>query len=115
MGPIRKGRPFVFPDERLSVRVLLLLFACNSDTCHQLCAGTAQALDRCLGEWGATWEDFDATERVVYGDRCRAQWEAERLGLELRQIEAANQQCTEAAIDLEALDCVALRALYFDP
>ena len=115
MGPIRKGRPFVFKGERLSVRVLFLLFACTSDTCHQLCAATAQALEGCLGEWGATWEDFDATARVAYGDRCRSQWETERLGLELRQIEAANQQCTEASVDLDALDCDALRALYFDP
>lgn len=95
--------------------MLFLLFACSSDTCHQLCATTALKLEGCLEAWGATWEDFDASERVVYGDRCRAQWERERLTLELRQIDVATQQCTDASADLGEMTCDELRALYFDP
>jgi len=94
---------------------LFALLACGTDTCHLLCANTAQAIEPCLTEWGATWEDFDASSRVAWGDRCRSQWETERLSLELRQIDVASVACEEATSSLGELDCDELRALYFDP
>ena len=94
---------------------LLVLLGCNGDTCYQLCATTAQAVEPCLDEWGATWEDFDAATRVEWGDRCRADWDRARTELELRQLTAASDACTAAAEDLTALSCDELRALYFAP
>lgn len=68
-----------------------------------------------MGEWGASWEDFDATSRTDFGDRCRAQWDDERLTLELRQIDVANEQCSTAATELPTLSCDQLRAIYLEP
>ncbi len=100
---------------------VLLVLGCTSDACRLLCATTAQRLEECLPEWGATWEDFDATSRVDYGDRCRAQWDDERLTLELRQLDVANGECTTADDELtgnngaDKLSCDELRPLYVEP
>ena len=93
----------------------LLLVGCGTDACRDLCATTAQKIETCLPGWGATWEDFDATQRVDYGDRCRAQWDRERIQLELRQVDEANAECTEAASEVTTADCDTMRALYLDP
>ncbi len=95
--------------------VLLVLLGCGADSCYQLCATTAQALEPCFAEWGATWEDFDAATRVAWGDRCRAQWEEQRVQMELRQVDVASAACTEASDEVRRLSCDELRALYFDP
>jgi hypothetical protein len=95
--------------------LLLVLLGCGADTCYQLCATTAQALEPCLSEWGATWEDFDAASRVAWGDRCRRQWDDERVNLQLRQIEVASGACEDASLEIADLECDELRAIYFDP
>lgn len=95
--------------------LLIAFLGCSADACYQLCATTAQALEPCLAEWGATWEDFDAANRVAWGDRCRSQWDEERVQLELRQIDVASAACTDASEDFDGLSCDELRALYFDP
>ena len=95
--------------------VALVLAGCTSDTCYQLCATTAQAIEPCLTEWGAGWDDFDAGSRVAWGDTCRADWDEERLSLELRQVSVANDACTAASEDLGTMSCDELRALYFHP
>ncbi|MSQ00503.1 MAG: hypothetical protein EXR71_01260 [Myxococcales bacterium] len=94
---------------------LVVLAGCTSDTCYQLCATTAQAIEPCLGEWGASWDDFGAASRVAWGDACRADWDAERLRLELRQVSVANEACTAGATELGEMTCDELRALYFHP
>lgn len=95
--------------------LLIVFLGCSVDTCYQLCATTAQALEPCLDEWGATWEDFDSSSRVSWGDRCRSQWDEERVQLELRQVEVASDACADATEDLDSLSCDQLRALYFQP
>ena len=94
---------------------LLLFLACSSDACRQLCANVAQKIDGCLGEWGATWEDFDVAERTAFGDRCRSEWDAKRGELEPRQLDAATEECAAARQDLGDVTCDELRALYFEP
>ena len=104
------------PSPATTLYVVALAFAgCTSDTCYQLCATTAQAIEPCLGEWGASWDDFDAASRVAWGDACRTDWDNERLHLELRQVSVANEACTAAAEDLGQMSCDELRALYFHP
>jgi hypothetical protein len=95
--------------------LVIALFGCSAEPCYQLCAITAQALEPCLSQWGANWEDFDAESRIAFGDRCRAQWEEERVSLELRQVEVASTACSAAVDEVPALSCDQLRALYFDP
>jgi hypothetical protein len=92
-----------------------LLLACSSDACRSLCADVAGRLEGCLDEWGATWEDFDVSTRNAYGDRCRAEWDAERTELEPRQLGAATEDCAAAQLDLGDVSCDELRALYFEP
>ena len=95
--------------------LLWLALACSSDTCRTLCATVAQSIEGCLDDWGATWEDFDVTERLEYGDRCRSEWEAARTDLEPRQLDAATAECTEAEAELPKLSCNQLRVMYLDP
>ena len=95
--------------------LLLLVVSCSSDTCRTLCATVAQSIEACLDEWGATWDDFDVSERVEYGDRCRAEWEKTRTDLEPRQLDGATEECTDAEFEVPLLTCDQLRALYFDP
>lgn len=95
--------------------LLLLVLSCSSDTCRTLCATVAQSIEACLDDWGATWEDFDVTERLEYGDRCRAEWEETRTDLEPRQLDGATAECTDAEAELPTLSCSELRVLYFNP
>jgi hypothetical protein len=101
----------------LSGAAVLLFFAlaCTTDTCRTLCATMAQRIEGCLDDWGGTWEDFDVSERLEYGDRCRAEWETTRTNLEPRQLDAATEECTQAETDSLTLDCDELRALYYYP
>ena len=94
--------------------LLIVFLSCTADTCRTLCATVAQSIEGCLDEWGATWDDFDVSQRVEYGDRCRAEWEEERTNLEPRQLDAATEQCTEAAAEVPDYTCEELRVLYFD-
>lgn len=94
---------------------LFFALGCNADSCYTLCATTAPVLEACLPEWGATWEDLDATSRIAWGDRCRADWEATRVDLELRQVTEATETCTDAADQLPSLTCDDLRAMYLEP
>jgi len=94
---------------------LLLLFACTSDACRLLCADVAVALNGCLDEWGATWEDFDVSTQNAFGNRCRAEWDSQRTELEPRQLDAATGECADAQVSLPQVSCDELRALYFEP
>ncbi|MDP2317282.1 MAG: hypothetical protein Q8P41_30625 [Pseudomonadota bacterium] len=94
--------------------------ACASDPCNALCLNVALGLDECLPGWGLTWEEVGAESRVDWRVQCQNDWEEVRSGLEARELPAAEDQCTDAAGDLDALQtaedagCAELRALYLD-
>ena len=102
---------------------ILFLFAGGlgacSDPCTTLCETLALELDTCQTEWGLTWEAFGADSRVDWRTRCENDWDGVRADLEAREVPAAEDQCQDAAADLNALSpegdrCDVLRALYVE-
>ena len=90
----------------------LLLTGCSSDPCNALCNTVVQRIDGCRGEWGATWEDFDAVSRADLRQTCQDEWDVTRGEIPTRQIPEADDACSAATDDLAAVNCDELRALY---
>jgi hypothetical protein len=88
------------------------LFGCSVDPCNALCNTVVQRIDACRGEWGATWEDFDAASRADLRQTCQDEWDVTRGEIPTRQIPEADDACSAATDDLSAMNCDELRALY---
>ena len=72
----------------------------------------ARELDGCLPDWGLTWEDLGAESRSDWRLDCQGDWARARATLEARQVPAAESTCEDADVDLSALTCDDLRAMY---
>ena len=101
----------------LATLIVLALAGCQTDHCENLCFQTSLALQECLQEWPATWEDFNTTSRATFQNTCAVQWVQTQSGLEARELDDALQQCQETVLLLDEMSaadqlCDQLRAIY---
>ena len=99
--------------------VAALGFGCSPDPCVGLCKETTTALGECMEAWSLDWEDFDASNKRDFQDRCSNRWGEVRSNLVARELEDAREQCEEASVSLNLAikaeeRCDLLRALYLD-
>ena len=100
-----------------AMRILLLILAsmtlaagCTND-CDTACDAQGAYFERCLEQWGTTWEeqsyndkdDYLARCRVVYGDQLDAEEEGSEPYRELLAICDGNLTRAEADTDCETL------------
>ena len=92
---------------------------CSPDPCTELCKETTDALQTCMGDWSFDWEDFDASNRTDFENRCVNRWGEVRSNLVARELEDARGQCREGRSALETAQadgevCDLMRATYID-
>ena len=87
---------------------------CSTDPCEQLCNKVTTSISGCLDEWGASWDLLGASSKSDFRQRCIDEWQTGRSDMEPREIDLAEEECTNARIELngDSLHCEELRALY---
>ncbi len=68
------------------------------DSCDDWCAQSAVHLDRCLSDWGWTWEALSQEDGESWSAWCRGYWDAQKKGAEEEGEEALRgvmEQCDE--------------------
>ncbi len=99
--------------------VVSALWGCSDDACVALCTNTARDLEQCRQAWGVSWETLGAESQADWSAGCQNEWDGVRADLEAREVPAADDQCSDAQSDINAVGdgsletrCDVLRALY---
>ena len=91
-----------------------ILIACVEDPCSSVCIEVGQALNGCIDNWPAVWEDFNLRSEEDFTTTCQTTWSIQRSILEPRALDDAYEQCTEsnAYLSNNVYTCDQLRAIY---
>jgi hypothetical protein len=93
------------------------LAACNQcssvlrDRCESLCRAVSLRLEDCLPA-SVTWVDLGARDRDEFAEVCRRDWDRTSADLTSNELELSLDLCAESCVDVDALTCDEVVALF---